>query len=91
MTDIENQFDILSNFYLTYKDDSSIKDFIDFNDIGLPLAFLVSEELCEPTELALIYVQETFAMLLDTMGLKDIGFKDLDHLMSTAEKSGKSK
>jgi hypothetical protein len=88
MTSIESQFDILSNFYLTYKNDNHLKEFMDFNDIGLPLAFLVSERLCEPTELALIYVQETFNMLLAVMGIQDIGFNSLDHLLATAEKAG---
>jgi hypothetical protein len=84
MTNLENQFDILGNFYINYKDDSSLKDFISFNDIGLPLAFLASEGLCDPTEIALIYVQDTFDMLLATMGLEDIGFDSLEHLLTTA-------
>jgi hypothetical protein len=84
MTNLENQFDILGNFYINYKDDSSLKDFISFNDIGLPLAFLASEGLCDPTEIALIYVQDTFDMLLATMGLEDIGFDSLEHLLNTA-------
>lgn len=88
MTDINVQIDILGNFYLNYKDDSSIGEFIEFNDIGLPLAYLASEGLCEPTESAHIYIQETFNMLLATMGLEDIGFESLDHLLSTAAETG---
>ncbi len=88
MTDIDKQFDILASFYLNYKDDSSTREFIEFNDIGLPLAFLTAEGLCQPTEIALIYVQETFAMLLATLGIEDTGFNNLDHMLATAEKAG---
>lgn len=91
MTNLESQIDILSNFYLNYKGDRSIREFIEFNDVGLPLAFLASEGLCEPTEIALVYIQETFTMLLATMGLQDIGFNSLDHLLATAAEAGNIK
>lgn len=84
MTNIDIQIDILGNFYINYKDDSSVKEFIEFNDLGLPLAYLSSEGLCQPTEIAITYIQETFNMLLATMGLEDIGFDSLDHLLATA-------
>ena len=88
MTNIDIQINILSNFYLNYKGDSSVREFIEFNDIGLPLAFLTAEGLCQPSELALVYIQETFDILLATLGVTDIGFESLDHLLATAEKAG---
>ena len=88
MTNIETQIDILGNFYINYRDDKGIKEFLEFNDIGLPLAFLASEGLCQPTEMAIVYIQETFNMLLATMQLEDIGFDSLDHLLDTAAKAG---
>lgn len=91
MTDIDVQIDILGNFYLNYKDDSSVIEFIEFNDIGLPLAYLASEGLCKPTDQAIIYIQETFNMLLGVMGIEDIGFDSLDHLLSTAAQTGEEK
>ena len=87
MTNIETQIDILGNFYINYKDDSNTKEFIEFNDIGLPLAYLTSEGLCNPTDQAAIYIQETFNMLLITLKLEDIGFDSLDHLLDTAAKT----
>ena len=88
MTNIDIQINILSNFYLNYKGDSSVREFIEFNDIGLPLAFLTAEGLCDPSELALVYIQETFTLLLATLGLTDIGFDSLEHVLATAEKTG---
>jgi hypothetical protein len=88
MTSIDNQINILSNFYLNYKDDKSVGDFIEFNDIGLPLAFLAVEGLCDPSEIGLIYIQETFNILLATLGVEDNDYDSLESLLATAEKSG---
>ena len=88
MTNIEKQCEILGSFYITYKSEGSAKEFIEFNDIGLPLAYLASEGLCQPTDIAIAYIQETFNMFLDSMDLEDIGFDSLDHVLSTAAKAG---
>lgn len=88
MTSIDNQIDILASFYLNYKHDSNVADFMDFNDLGLPLAFLTAEGLCQPTDIALAYIQETFIMLLATLGVEDKDYDSLDHLLATAEKAG---
>ena len=88
MTNIETQIAILADFYINYKGDKQLKDFMEFNDLGLPLAYLTSEGLCEPTEIAVAYIEETFSILLATMGVEDIGFESLEHLLSTAENAG---
>ncbi len=85
MTDIDQQCNILSSFYLNYRDDKALYEFMEFNDIGLPLAFLASEGLCDLNDSSNIYIQETFDMLLITLGLEDIGYDSLEHLLSTAE------
>jgi hypothetical protein len=89
MTDIDNQCIILADFYINYKADNSVKEFIEFNDIGLPLAFLKSEGLCELNNNSEVYIQETFNLLLATLGVDDIGYDSLDHLLSTAEEKSK--
>lgn len=89
MTNINEQCNILSSFYLNYKDDKALDEFMEFNDIGLPLAFLASEGLCDLNDSSLTYIQETFDMLLATLGLDDIGYSSLEHLLSTAEEKNK--
>lgn len=88
MTSIDNQINILASFYLNYKHDSNVADFMDFNDLGLPLAFLTAEGLCQPTDIALAYIQETFLMLLATLGVSDNDYDSLESLLATAEKAG---
>ena len=45
MTDFTKVCEILGTLYVNYKDDEELQDFIEFNDLGLPLAFLASENL----------------------------------------------
>jgi len=47
-TDFSNKIDILSRFKILYEEEENnngIQEFFEFNDIGLPLAYLASEGL----------------------------------------------
>ena len=49
--------------------------------MGLPLAFMISEELVTPSERARAMVEETFTILLATLEVEDTGFESLDDLL----------
>ena len=85
-TDFSNQVNILGEFYINYREDSELKDFLEFNDIGLPLAYLASEGLCEISDDGKKYVAESWEMFLLAMGITDEGFENLGEIFS---KSGK--
>jgi len=85
-TDFSNQVNILGEFYINYREDSELKDFLEFNDIGLPLAYLASEGLCEISEDGKKYVAESWEMFLLAMGITDEGFENLGEIFL---KSGK--
>jgi hypothetical protein len=63
--------EILADIWLNYRDDEQLKDFIEYNDIGIPLAYAVAEELAKPTEIGVRYVEETYALLLESLDLED--------------------
>lgn len=86
-TDFSNKIQILGEFYFAYRDDKDIKQFIEFNDLGLPLAYLASEELCEVTEQGTNYINETWNLLMTALGIEDIGFPDINTMMAFVEKS----
>jgi hypothetical protein len=88
MTDFSNICDILGDLYSNYKEDKNFGDFIEFNDLGLPLAYLTSENLCQPSDDGIRYVTETWELFLAGLKVKDEGFEDLDQLLEFAE--GKS-
>ena len=85
-TDFSNQINILGEFYINYREDSELKDFLEFNDIGLPLAYLASEGLCEISDDGKKYVAESWEMFLLAMGITDEGFENLGEIFA---KTGK--
>lgn len=86
MTDFENVCGILGSLYTGYKDDKDFEDFIEFNDLGLPLAFLASEKLCEVSEDGRKYILETWDLFLAALGIEDEGFNNLDELLNRAQR-----
>lgn len=82
MTTFENKCIILSDIWLNYRNDTEFVDFIEYNDLGLPLAYAISEGIVDTTELATNFINETFDLLLAGLGIDDTGFEHLDDLMS---------
>lgn len=86
LTSFDNICSILSQLWTDYKQDKELKDFIEYNDIGLPLAFLIDSDLVEPSDLARGYVVETWQIFLSALGLEDdIEWKSLDQIFKYSE------
>lgn len=85
-TSFGKQSEILANLWLHYKNDEDFVDFVEYNDIGLPLAYVIASEIVEPTELAEKFIRETFALLLEALEIEeDEGFESLDELLGANE------
>ena len=84
-TTYENKCAILSDIWLNYRTDTQFVDFIEYNDLGLPLAYAISEGIVDSTDIASGFVNETFDLLLAGLGAEDTGFEHLDDLMSSVE------
>jgi hypothetical protein len=80
-TTFENKCNILADLWMSYRFDKKFSDFIEYNDIGLPLGFLLSEELVKPTPQAKAMVEETFDLLLNALDREDNGYESLDDVM----------
>jgi hypothetical protein len=76
---------ILGQVWLTLKDDSEWRDFIWYNDIGLPLAFAFSEKIINHTTDLEQYINETWDLLLEAMQLEDIGFDDIQDMFDAQD------
>lgn len=72
---------ILADLWLNYKHDQEFADFIEYNDVGLPLAYLIQNEIVKSTDLAQKFVEETFDLLITGLGIEDTGFESLDELL----------
>ena len=81
MTTNINKTHILAELWLNYRDDEEFLDFVEYNDLGLPLAYMVSNNIVENNELAQKFIDETFDLLLSGMGLEDGDYETLDDLL----------
>jgi hypothetical protein len=86
-TPFSNKTFILGDLWLNYRKDPEFADFIEYNDLGLPLAYLISESMIETSAIAEKYVLETFDVLLAALDIEDEGFAVLDDLLVRAEEN----
>jgi hypothetical protein len=85
VTDFHSICKILGELYINYKVDEDFKDFIEFNDLGLPLAYFVGENLCEVSDDGARYITETWNLFLAGLKMKDEGFDNLEELFEISE------
>lgn len=86
-TSFEDKCSILADLWLNYRSDPDFADFIEYNDIGLPLAYVISNEIVEETETARRFVEETFDLLLEGLELddEDTAYETLDDMFEAVE------
>jgi hypothetical protein len=86
MTSSQNKIKILSELWMTYRDDEGFEEFVEYNDIGLPLSYFIHAEIVLPSPRADMYISETFDMLLASLGLEDDekGFESLEDMLVEA-------
>ena len=70
---------------MNYREDDHLDDFMEYNDLGLPLAYLLMNEIVLATEQSVIYIDETFDLLLNALSVEDKGFESLDELLASAD------
>lgn len=68
-TNFTNQASILADLWINFRGESEFSDFIQYNDIGLPLAYFIHTELVTPTDQSKQFVEETFNLLCSALGL----------------------
>lgn len=85
-THFSNKCEILADLWLNYRQDEEFQDFVEYNDIGLPLAYVIANGIVETTEMATRFIEETFALLLSGLDIdEDTGFENLEDLLGLAE------
>jgi hypothetical protein len=80
-TEYKNVCLILADLWLNYRDDEEFADFVEYNDLGLPLAYLIANNIVDSTEMADRFVMEAFDLLLAGIGIEDEGFETLDDVL----------
>lgn len=76
-TELASKCDILTDIWINHSDDEQFEDFVEINDLGLPLAYFISNGIVETTPLAKELIDNTFSDLLELFDIEDSGFKTL--------------
>jgi hypothetical protein len=66
---------------MDYRGDVEFQDFIEYNDLGLPLAYAISEGIVEKTDISSNFINEAFDILLAALGVEDTGFESLEDML----------
>jgi len=72
MTEFEIECQILSELWMNYRDVEAFEEFIEYNDIGLPLAHYVADGLIRKSALeavAITYISDTYNLLFEMLGI----------------------
>jgi hypothetical protein len=86
-TDFATKCEILGDVWIEYRTDEGFKDFIEYNDLGLPLAYAFDKGIVPQTEQLENIVEDTFTILLAALGMKDEGFDSMNDLFDRAEQN----
>jgi hypothetical protein len=81
----QNKVTILAELWMNYRDDEQLKDFIEYNDLGLPMAYFLMNELVLPTEQSEVYINETYDLFIKSLGAAVDEYESLDELLGAAE------
>lgn len=82
---------VLSDLYYNYRDQDPYKEFAEYNDIGLPLAYVVHNNLAEIGPEGRVFIEETYDLLCSAMDINPEeeyhSFEDMlnEHSMKTEE------
>ena len=81
-TEFNDKAEILADIWLNYRDDEEFQQFIEYNDLGLPLAYSVANDIIENNPIVTQFVNETFQLLLDSLEIEeDTGFESFDDML----------
>lgn len=82
-TTFTSKCDILGEFWIEYKLADEFYDFCLYNDLGLPLAYLLSQEIVTQTPKSVMFINETWELFLATLETTDVGYEQLSDVMET--------
>lgn len=80
-TPFSSKCEILADLWLNYRDDADFVDFVEYNDLGLPLAYASQAQMITLKPQAEALINETWDLLLSGLEIEDTGFETLDDLL----------
>jgi hypothetical protein len=85
MTDFYVQCTILGELYASYEEDfKDFSDFVKFNDLGFPIAYLNAHGLALPSVDGVRFVEQTWDLFLAELNIEDTGFETLEEVFEAS-------
>jgi hypothetical protein len=81
-TPYSNKCQILADLWMDYRGDEEFKDFFEYSDLGLPLAYAISAGVVESTLTAQGFIEEIWNLFLAGLEVEDTGYDTLDDILS---------
>lgn len=79
-TTFENKASILADLWIAYRYDEEFQEFFEFADLGLPLAYVIANDIVKATPEAEKFVNEVWDLLLVSLQVQDTGFETIGGL-----------
>lgn len=86
-TSFEDRCGILAELWMQYREQEGFEGFIKYNDISLPLAYMLHEGIVEKTDTAEEFIEEAFLLLIELLEIEDTGFDTLDDILTLASQN----
>lgn len=82
-TPLQTTYAILADLWLNYRADEDFKDFVDYNDLGLPLAYALDADIVKETPISQALIKETWDLFLEALEAEDPeeGFTSLEEIL----------
>ena len=92
MVEFADKCGILGELWINYKDDNEFGDFVSYNDLGLPLAYMVAEGIVkEPTPLGIEFIDESFKLFIAGLEISEEEIEDGMNLQELLDMVGNKK
>jgi hypothetical protein len=82
ITPFENRCEILGDLWITYKNDESLLDFVEYADLALPFAYALARGIVDysASDKMKPFIDEAWDLFLASLGVEDKNYETLDQL-----------
>ena len=85
-TPYDTKYAILSDLWTNYKHYKEMADFFAYNDLALPLAFMIEQKIVESTPVAQVYIEETFDLFCEALNVdSENQYDELNQMLSVLD------
>lgn len=85
ITPFEKRCEILADLWINYKNDDSLVDFMEYNDLSLPFAYGLANDIIDysASDKMKPFIDEAWDLLLAGLDVEDNNYDRLDQIFDT--------